>query len=76
MANPNDPVVILGNTANTLVQQYETGTITLQQLKDLVNIQIVPTYNNFNQNNFDDTNDEAKHDLDVAMRLLNSPEEQ
>ena len=76
MANSNDPVVILGATANTLVQQYDSKIITLQQLKDSVNTQILPTFTTFNQNNFDDSNDEAKHDLDVAIRILNSPVEE
>jgi len=76
MSDTNDPVVVLGNTANVLLQQYKSGTITLQQLKDFVNIQIAPTYNSFNQNSFNDSNDESKHDLDVAMRFLNSPAEE
>ena len=40
-SNQNNPMVILGNTANTIINQYETNQITLEQFKTAVQNQIV-----------------------------------
>jgi hypothetical protein len=69
----NDQIVILANSANTLMQQYNTQTITLQAYKDSVNTQILPTYNSLDKRTISDDN--SMHTVSLAIRMLGLIEE-
>ena len=43
--SPNNPMVTLGNTANTIINQYNSKQITLEQFKTAVQSQIVSQLN-------------------------------
>lgn len=57
----------LGQTANTLMQQLASNTITFQNYRDSVNSIIISANNN---PDFQDANNAlAIHDVDVAIRI-------
>lgn len=57
----------LGQTANTLMQQLESKTITFQNYRDSVNSIIISSENN---SEFNDSNNAiAIHDVNVAIRI-------
>ena len=82
MATPTTPSALanqitdLGNTANTLLQNYKNKTITLQQLKDSVNTSIIATFNTIEANVKKDitVNDADIHSISKAIRMIGSPE--
>lgn len=59
----------LGQTANTLMSQLNSGTITFQSYRDSVNSIIVSANNNTDFN--DSNNAIAIHEVDVAIRIAN-----
>ena len=65
----------LASTANTLLQQYKNKTITLQQLKDSVNTQVIAAFTGISANAAKDftVNDEDMHTISVAIRMIGSP---
>ena len=65
----------LASTANTLLQQYKNKTITLQQLKDSVNTQVIAAFTGISANVTKDftVNDEDMHTISVAIRMIGSP---
>jgi len=69
--NPSDPMVILASTAQALVDQYNTNTITLQQFKDSMNSQVVPQVASLNKSSH---NDEAWHTICSSVALIGSPD--
>lgn len=57
----------LGDTANTLMSQLATGTITFESYKTSMNSVIESTNNN---SDFDiDSNSDAAHTVSIAIRL-------
>lgn len=69
--SPDSPFSILGNTANTLLQQYNSQSITLEQLKDAVNAQIVPFMEGLDTSSH---NDDAMHNISNAVAMVNAVE--
>jgi hypothetical protein len=69
--NPSDPMVSLASTANNLVQQYESGAITLEQFKSFVNSQVTPSVATLNTSSH---NDDAYHTISYAVSLAGAPE--
>lgn len=66
----------LASTANTLLQQYKNKTITLQQLKDSVNTQVIAAFTGISDNASKDTtvNGVDMHTISVAIRMIGSPD--
>jgi hypothetical protein len=69
--NPSDPMVILAGTANTLLQQYQTEAITLEQFKDAMNTQVVPLVSTLDKSSH---NDNAMHTISYAVAMLGAVE--
>jgi hypothetical protein len=69
--NPNDPMVLLANKANTLLQQYNSNTISLQEFKDSMNTQVIPSVTGLNTSSH---NDDAMHTISYAVAMVGSPE--
>jgi hypothetical protein len=69
--NPSDPMVVLASTANTLLQQYNSQTITLQQFKDSMNTQVIPQVSGLDKSSH---NDDAMHTITYAVAMVGSVE--
>ena len=69
----------LATTANTLLQQYRTSSITLQEFKDSINSQVVPTWDSMAENvrtndEVNESNDEDIHKINYVIRFLSATE--
>jgi hypothetical protein len=69
--NANDPMVILASTAQTLLDQYNSNTISLQQYKTFVNAQIVSSLPGLNKSS---NNDDAWHTITTAVAMVDAVE--
>ena len=67
--NPSDPLVLLAATANTLMDQYNTNAITLEQFKSALNSQVVPQFATVDKSSH---NDDAYHTISVAVSYVNA----
>ena len=67
--NPSDPLVLLAATANTLMSQYETQAISLDEFKTQLNSQIVSQFANIDKSSF---NDDAYSTLTKAVAYVNA----
>ena len=75
----NDTISSLGTTANTLLQQYNSKSINLQQFKDSITSQIVPTWNTLQDTirtdaSVHETNDTDIHKINYVIRFLRAVE--
>lgn len=64
--NPSNPMVVLAGTADTLLQQYESGTISLQEYKDSMNTQVIPQVATLDVSS---PNDDAMHTISFAVAM-------
>ena len=75
----SDTLSSLSTTANTLLQQYNSRSINLQQFKDSINSQIVPTWNTLqdtikNDATIHETNDTDINKINYVIRFLSAIE--
>lgn len=64
--NPSDPMVILATTANTLLQQYNTKSITLEQYQSSMSAQVIPQIATLDTSGH---NDDAMHTISYAVAM-------
>lgn len=64
--NPSDPMVILADTANTLLQQYNTQAITLEQYQASMASQVIPQVATLDTSSH---NDDAMHTIQFAVAM-------
>jgi hypothetical protein len=69
--NPSDPMVVLATTAGSLVSQYESKSITLEQFKNSMNSQVVPQVAGLNKSS---NNDDAWHTISNAVAMVGAPD--
>lgn len=69
--NSSDPMVLLAATANTLINQYESKSISLQEYKDAANAQLVTQFQTLDVSSH---NDNAYNTLTRALVLIDSVE--
>lgn len=69
--NPNDPMVTLATTANTLLNQYNSNAISLEQYKTSMNTQVVPLVDGLDKSSH---NDDAWHTITTAVAMLGDVE--
>jgi len=69
--NPSDPMVILASTAQSLMDQYNNNTITIDQFKTSMNSQVVPQVAGLDKTSH---NDSAWHTISSAVALVGSPD--
>lgn len=64
--NSNNPMVVLANTANTLFQQYESKSITLEEYQAAIASQVIPQLATLDKSS---PNDEAMHTISYAVAM-------
>ena len=69
--NPTDPLVLLAETANGLVNQYENKEITLEQFKNSLNSQVIPQFASVDKSS---KNDDAYYKISTAIAYINAIE--
>jgi len=69
--NPSDPMVVLATTAQSLMDQYNNKTITLQQYKDSMNTQVIPHVATLNTSSH---NDDAMHTISESVAMVGAPD--
>ena len=69
--NPYDPMVLLVATAQDLLDQYNSSSITLQQYKDAVNAQVTPFVANLDTSSH---NDAAMYKISTAVAMVGAPD--
>ena len=69
--NQSNPMVILATTAQLLIDQYNSGSSTLQQFKDSVNSQVVPQVSGLDKSSH---NDNAWHTISTAVAMVGAPD--
>ena len=69
--NLSDPMVILASTAQSLMDQYNNNTITIEQFKTSMNSQVVPQVAGLDKTSH---NDDAWHTISSAVALVGSPD--
>ena len=67
--NPSDPLVTLAATANTLMNQYNTNAITLEQFKNALNSQVVNQFATVDKSSH---NDDAYSTISRAVSYVNA----
>jgi len=69
--NSNDPMVLLAATAENLLNQYDSNIITLEQLKNSLNNQIIPLVPSLDKSSH---NDNAWHTITQAVAMVDAVE--
>lgn len=69
--NPSDPMVLLAATAQELLDQYNSSSITLQQYKDAVNAQVAPFVAGLDTSSH---NDDAMYTISTAIAMAGAPD--
>ena len=69
--NPSDPMVVLASTAQSLMDQYNSNTITLQEYKDSMNSQVVPQVAGLDTSSH---NDNAMYTISTAVAMIGIPD--
>jgi hypothetical protein len=64
-------MVILASTAQSLMDQYNNNTITIEQFKTSMNSQVVPQVAGLDKTSH---NDSAWHTISSAVALVGSPD--
>ena len=69
--SPTDPLVVLATTANNLMQQYESKTITLDEFKTAINSQLVNQFASVDKSSH---NDDAYYTITTTIAYRNAVE--